>query len=128
MGSTVATRQVLVDYVSMASRRRRSRAQENPSTGAWLAIGLGAAALGVGAYFVAKSMSSSSSASPQLPPNTPAAPPGDKYIVVTIPGQSGQGVILLSQACAAARQLAANGNAADAAAWAQVCQSNGGTV
>lgn len=110
----------------MASRRRH--ADENPSTGAWLAIGLGVAALGVGAYFLAKSMSSKSSSAPQLPPNTPAAPPGDKYIVVTIPGQSGQGLILLSQACAAARALAANGNAADAAAWAQVCRDNGGTV
>lgn len=110
----------------MASRRRH-RAQENPSTGAWLAIGLGVAALGVGAYFLTKSMSSSSS-SAQLPPNTPAAPPGDKYVVVSIPGQSGQGLILLSQACAAARALAANGNAADAAAWAQVCRDNGGTV
>lgn len=94
------------------------------SRNAWLAIGLGVVALGVGVYFVTKS----SSSGPQLPAGTPAAPPGDKYIVVTIPGQAGQGLVLLSTACAAARALAANGNAADAAAWAQVCRQNGGTV
>jgi hypothetical protein len=113
----------------MASRRRRSRAHENPSTGAWVAIGLGVAALGVGAYFLAHSMSSSpTNANPQLPPGTPPPPPGDKWITVTIPGQPGKGLVLLSTACDAARRLRASGNITDADAWAQVCQQNGGQV
>lgn len=105
----------------MASRRR-GRARSNPSTAAWAAIGLGVVALGVGVYFVTKA------SAPALNPATgQPIPAGDKLITVTIPGQSGQGQILLSQACNAARQLQSS-SPADAAQWAAICTQNGGTV
>jgi hypothetical protein len=102
--------------------RRRRRARSNPSTGTWVAIGLGAAALGVGVYFLTRSSGTTNPATGQ------PIPAGDKLITVTVPGQPGQGQVLLSTACNAARQLRASGNTVDANTWAQICQQNGGTV
>ena len=90
---------------------------------AWAAIGLGVVALGAGVYFLTKS------SAPALNPATgQPIPAGDKLITVQIPGQSGQGQLLLSQACDAARRLRAAGQNASADTWAAICTQNGGTV
>lgn len=100
--------------------RRRYRARQNPSAGTWVAIGLGAVVLGAGVYFLAKS------SAPAVNPATgQLVPTGDKLLTVSIPGQPGQGRVLLSTACQAARQLRGTPNGA---VWANICQQNGGTV
>jgi hypothetical protein len=91
---------------------------------AWAAIGLGVVALGAGVYFLTRGSSAA-----QLNPATgQPIPAGDKLITVQIPGQSGQGQLLLSQACDAARRLRAAGQNASADTWTAICTQNGGTV
>lgn len=55
------------------ARRRRSRARENPSTGFWIAVGVGVVAVGGVAYVMTRP---AAAATPSLPPS-PAHPVND---------------------------------------------------
>lgn len=94
----------------MAKRRSR-KSRENPSVATWAVLGLGAAAVGVGIYFLVKPSSSSTDSAKQL---RPFGDPTD--------GNS------IAYACNAAWRLNAIGHPREAAPWAAKCTGGGGTV
>jgi hypothetical protein len=93
-----------------------SMKRKRASATTWVALGVGAAALGIGAYFLLKPSTAAAGATKALAPSQPR-PFGDPADMSST-----------AWACNTAWKLLALGHPREAAAWAQKCTAGGATV
>jgi hypothetical protein len=106
---------------------RRRRGRKNPTTATWLVIGGGVALAGVGVYFLTKKPSAvapppntSTTAAAMLPPAN-----GGSMIVYTDPSGKTYTRDAAAQTACTLRKI---GHANEAAFWANLVTSNGGSL
>jgi hypothetical protein len=110
---------------------RRRRAKNNPSTGFWIAVGVGVVAVGGVAYVMTRPTTASAATptpAPVMPPTNDAAvlSPGASFLVNTPGGQTIN--TTLAQAMSNALLAASAGQLREGQFWANTARAHGATV